>query len=143
MLSRERFAWIWLCALAVVFGAYFTYLSVNADTVAGMHMGQRITLLAVALGSLGVIAGLTALLGRDREDDGTPTPIDERDRRIEARAAVYAYYVLMAGIIVVGCVMPFTTGGWTIVHATLLAIAAAEIVHAGLVIHAYRRGLRV
>lgn len=143
MLSRERFAWVWLGALAVVFGAYFTYLSVNADAVAAMHMGQRILVLAVALGSLGVIAALTFLLGRDREEDGSPTPIDERDRRIDSRASVYAYYVLMAGIIVVGCVMPFTSGGWTIVHATLLAIAVAESVHASLVILGYRRGLRV
>jgi hypothetical protein len=143
MLSKERFAWVWLTALAVVFALYFTYVSVNADAVAAMHMGQRIGLLALALGSLGVIAMLTAFFGRHREDDGTPTPIDERDCRIDSRASVYAYYVLMAGIIVVGCVMPFTTGGWTIVHATLLAIAAAEIVHAGLVIVGYRRGWRV
>ncbi|KAF1726992.1 hypothetical protein [Pseudoxanthomonas japonensis] len=143
MLSKERFAWVWLTALVVVFALYFTYVSVNADAVAAMHMGQRIGLLAIALGSLGVIALLTAVFGRHREEDGTPTLIDERDRRIDSRASVYAYYVLMAGIIVVGCVMPFTTGGWTIVHATLLAIAAAELVHAGLVIHGYRRGLRV
>ncbi len=143
MLSQERFAWVWLSALTVVFGAYFAYVSVNADAVGAMHMGQRILLLALALGSLGVIAGLTALLGRHREEDGTPTPTDERDRRIESRASVYAYYVLMAGIIIVGCVMPFTTGGWTIVHAALLAIAVAECVHAALVIHGYRRGLRV
>lgn len=142
MLSRERFAWVWLTALAVVFGLYFAYISLNAGAVAAMHMGQRISLLALALGSLGVIAGLTALLGRQREEDGTPTPVDERDRQIEARASVYAYYVLMAGIIVVGCVMPFTTGGWSIVHAALLAIAAAESVHSGLVIHGYRRGWR-
>jgi len=119
MLSRERFAWVWLTALAVVFGLYFAYISLNAGAVAAMHMGQRISLLALALGSLGVIAGLTALLGRQREEDGTPTPIDERDRQIEARASVYAYYVLMAA---------------------LLAIAAAESVHSGLVIHGYRRG---
>ena len=140
MLSKERFAWVWLTALAVVFALYFTYISVNADAVAGMHMGQRSGRLAIALGSLGVIALLTTLFGRHREEDGTPTPIDERDRRIEARASVYAYYVLMAGIILVGCVMPFTTGGLTIVHATVLAIAAAECVHATLVIHGYRRG---
>ena len=35
MLSKERFAWVWLTALAVVFALYFTYVSVNADAVAG------------------------------------------------------------------------------------------------------------
>jgi len=105
MLSKERFAWVWLTALAVVFALYFTYLAVYADAVAAMHMGQRIGLLALA--------------------------------------SVYAYYVLMAGIIIVGCVMPFLAGGWTLVHATLLAIAAAEFVHSGLIIHGYRRGVRV
>ena len=142
MLSKERFAWVWLTALAVVFALYFTYLAVYADAVAAMHMGQRIGLLALALGSLGIIAGLTYLLGRQREEDGSPTPTDERDRRIESRASVYAYYVLMAGIIIVGCVMPFLAGGWTLVHATLLALAAAEFVHSGLIIHGYRRGVR-
>ncbi|PZQ24300.1 MAG: hypothetical protein DI562_18110 [Stenotrophomonas acidaminiphila] len=96
MLSKERFAWVWLTALVVVFAIYFTYVSVNADAVAAMHVGQRIGLLAIALGSLGVIALLTAVFGRHREEDGTPTPIDERDRRIDSRASVYAYYVLMS-----------------------------------------------
>ncbi|MEL1264983.1 hypothetical protein [Pseudoxanthomonas putridarboris] len=143
MLPRERFAWIWLGALAVVFGAYFTYLSVNADAVAAMHMGQRIGLLALALGSLGVIAALTALLVRNREEGGGLAPTDERDRLIAYRASSFAYYTLMAGIIIVGCVMPFTTSGWDIVHAALLAIAVSESVHTGLILHAYRRGLRV
>ena len=143
MLSRERFAWVWLTALAVVFALYFAYVSVNADAVAALHMGQRIGLLAMALGALGIIAAVAYLVTRERDEEGRLVPADERDRRIEARASMYAYYVLMAGIILVGCVMPFTTGGWTIVHTTLLAIAASEFVHSGLIIHGYRRGLRV
>jgi hypothetical protein len=48
----------------------------------------------------------------------------------------------MAGIIMVGCVMPFTDSGWRIVHTTLFFILIAEVVHSGLVVAGYRRGLR-
>ena len=66
--------------------------------------------------------------------------MDERDRLIDLRASAIAYYVLMAGMIVVGCVMPFQHTGWDIAHAALRAIAIAEIVHSGLVVMWYRRG---
>ncbi len=65
---------------------------------------------------------------------------DERDRFIEQRSSKVAYYVLMAGIIYAGMVLPFTQGGWDIVHAALFAIAAAEIVHGVMIMVGYRRG---
>ena len=46
----------------------------------------------------------------------------------------------MVGILVVGCVMPFSAGGWHIVNAALLALVASEIVRYGVIVVSYRRG---
>lgn len=137
MLARERFAWVWMTSLIGVLGGYFFALR-SLDAAALGH-AQQIGLLAAALGSLGVIALLTRLLIRDRGEDAG---VDERDRLIEHKGAAAAYYVLVAGMILVGCVMPFGATGWKIVHAAVLAIAVAEIVHYGMVIVGYRAGWR-
>lgn len=134
MLPRERFAWIWLVTLVVVFGVYFTGVTLGRETWQAQGMLQKIGWLALTLGSMGVVA-LAAWLFTRRGGE-----VDERDRLIELRASSVAYYVLMAGMIVVGCVLPFVAGGWQIVHAALLAIALAEIVQGGLVVFWYRRG---
>jgi hypothetical protein len=55
------------------------------------------------------------------------------------RSVSSAYYVLIAGMILVGCVMPFRSGGWTIIHAALAMIILAEIVHYTVVVSCYRR----
>jgi hypothetical protein len=67
------------------------------------------------------------------------TPPDERDRAIMSRSVSSAYYGLIAGMIMVGCVMPFNSRGWTIVNAALFMIVAAEVVHYGMIVVSYRR----
>ncbi|MCP9874363.1 hypothetical protein KBY92_12490 [Synechococcus sp. Cruz CV-v-12] len=67
-------------------------------------------------------------------------PPDERDRAIARRSVSAAYNVLIAGMIVVGCVMPFNSGGWTLVSTAVAAIVLAQTVHYGLSIWCYRRG---
>jgi hypothetical protein len=51
----------------------------------------------------------------------------------------FAYYALIAGMILVGVVMPFNSGGWTIINAALFMIILAEVVHYGTVVISYRR----
>jgi hypothetical protein len=46
--------------------------------------------------------------------------------------------VLIAGMILVGCIMPFSSTGWTIVNAAILWIVAAEVVHYSIVVASYR-----
>ncbi len=67
------------------------------------------------------------------------TPPDERDRAITSRSITFAYYVLIAGMILVGCIMPFNSGGWRIINAALAMIVAAELVHYGVIVVSYRR----
>lgn len=142
MLPRERFAWVWLTALVVVFSLYFAAIAMlqPPSTVPG---SLQFVLLSMATGVLALAALGAHLVGR------LPTPLrhvqqpDERDRLIEARSSAAAYYVLMAGMLLVGCVMPFNKSGWDIVHGALLAIAVAEIVHYGMIVFGYRRGWRV
>ena len=138
MLSRERFAWVWITALVVVLGLYFAAVSMTHYTHPELSPLGRIGLLAIALGALGLIAFGTWLYGYLRER-GEVTE-DERDRFIDRRASKTAYYVLLAGIIYAGMVLPFTHGGWDIVHAALFWIAVAEIVHSGMILIGYRRG---
>ena len=55
------------------------------------------------------------------------------------RAIALAYYVLIAGMILVGVVMPFIASGWTLVNTALYMIIIAEIVHYGSTVLSYRR----
>ncbi|HEY9133723.1 MAG TPA: DUF2178 domain-containing protein [Dyella sp.] len=139
MLPRERFAWVWVTALVVVFGTYFTVVGIQQSQATPSFVARMGTL-AIALGSLGIIAGVTHLiirLGNARHEAAVP---DERDHLIEWRAASVAYYVLMAGMVLVGCVMPFGNSTWNMVHMALLTIAIAEIAHHGMIVLGYRRG---
>ena len=79
-----------------------------------------------------------SFLNRSAPEDARVPP-DERDLAIVRRSISSAYYVLIGGMIVVGCVMPFNSGGWSIINAALLMIVAAELVHYGVVIASYRR----
>jgi uncharacterized membrane protein len=92
---------------------------------------------AVALQVIILAAGHAYLRLAWREDAGLPA--DERDREIERRAITWAYYVLIAGMIVVGFVTPFTSHGWGIVNAALLIVVAAEAVHYAGIGLSYRR----
>ena len=140
MLRRERSAWIWLGALVVIFGAYFATVHALQSESTEPAFTTQIALLAAALLSLGGVALFDWLI-RLRQDRRQETPpFDERDKLIELRSSSAAYYVLILGMILVGCVMPFSANGWEIVHAALLAILIAEIVHHGLIVMGYRRG---
>jgi hypothetical protein len=138
---RERFAWMWLATMIVAYGAYFAAVALlpgSGETPALRDFG----LLAAAGAAQMAALGLFWLIVRLRAGRDFLPPRDERDRAIEHRSSAMAYYVLIAGMILVGCVMPFGAGGWDIVHAAILAIVVAELVHHGMVVVGYRRGWR-
>lgn len=140
MLPKERFAWVWMTALVIVFGLYFAWIQARHYVQPDPTFLARIGALAIALSTLAVIAGATHLYLRMRRGEGGEIQEDERDRAIELRATTIAYYVLMAGICYVGCYLPFESSGWDIVHAALQSIAVAEIVKCVITLRGYRKG---
>lgn len=138
MPHRERTAWTWLAGLVVIFSIYFTVVILKEP--AEPPFLERIRDLAIALGTLGVLALVTQALPRLTPAGREAAKMDERDRLIEYKAASRSYQVLIFGMILIGCIMPFTEPAWKIVNTALLAIAIAEATRVASVLLGYRRG---
>ncbi len=136
---REKTAWLSLVAIIITFGPYFTIVAVRpvpGDPMPNLH---QLGLFAVTAIVQMLILGIGHLYLRRRSLPEARLPLDERDQAIVRRSISCAYYVLIAGMILVGCVMPFNSGGWSIINAALFMIIAAELVHYGVVVFSYRR----
>ena len=136
---REKTARLSLIAMALAFGPYFVIVASGRFRSGGLPDLRQLGLYAVAatVQVLMLCAG-HFFLRRWSPEDAQTAP-DERDLAIMRRSVSFAYYVLIAGMIVVGCVMPFVTSGWAIINAAFLMIVAAEVVHYGVVVLSYRR----
>lgn len=143
MVQKERFALVWLIALITILGVYFVFASIIRASDTEPRFVVQISGLAAALISLAAVVGVYSLITFARYPDRSISDLDERDRLIEFKASQTAYKVLIAGMIVVGCVMPFNKIGWDIVNAAVFAIAISEVIRSGLILRGYRRGLRV
>ncbi len=139
MAVREQFAWLWLSALVLTYGVYFTTIAVWQARGEIPFLMEVVLLSAAALAQM-IILGVGTLVARLRREPGARTKPDERDRAIKHRATTMGYYVLIAGMIVVGCIMPFSASGWEVAHVAVLAIVIAEIVTEALVVRAYQSG---
>jgi hypothetical protein len=136
---REKTAWLSLLAMAVTFGPYFTMTATRAVSSEPMPNLRQLGWFAVtAIGQM-LILGVGHLYLRRGSVQDARMPLDERDQAIVRRSVSSAYYVLIAGMILVGCVMPFNSSGWSIINAALFMIIAAEVVHYGVVVFSYRR----
>jgi hypothetical protein len=136
---REKVAWLSLLAMVVAFGPYFVAAATASHPPQAMPDLHQLGLFALTVIVQVFILAVGHLLLRKASPDDAHTPPDERDRAIMRRAMTLAYYVLIAGMIQVGCVMPFYAGGWAIVNAALFMIIAAEVVHYTMVVVSYRR----
>jgi hypothetical protein len=136
---REKTAWLSLLAMFVTFGPYFTVIATRALPSEPMPNLRQLDLLAVTTIVQVLILGLGHLYLWRASAQEARMPLDERDQAIKRRSVSSAYYVLIAGMILVGCVMPFNSSGWTIINAALFMIIAAEVVHYGVVVFSYRR----
>jgi hypothetical protein len=138
MSYREKIAWLSLIAMAVAYGPYFKFVARGSGPWEPLPQLHPLGLFALASIVRMLILGAGYLylrLGSHREER---PPMDERERAIEHRSISAAYYVLIAGMILVGCFMPFSSAGWTIVNAAIFWIVAAEVVHYSVVVASYR-----
>ncbi|MBY0562738.1 MAG: DUF2178 domain-containing protein [Hyphomonadaceae bacterium] len=136
MVAREQFAWVWLVTMVVTYGVYFVAVALTGDTT---FWRQIVMFAATAIAQVVIVAIASAVIALRHKNELSG---DERDRAIEHRASAIAYQVLICGMILVGCLMPFNHAGWDIFHAAVFAIVLAEIVRHGLIVAAYRRGLQ-
>jgi hypothetical protein len=135
---REKLAWLALIAMVVAYGPYFALVGRGPgswEPLPRLHPLSFFALVSIVRVLILGAGYLYLRLGTPREER---LPLDERDRTIEHRSINSAYYVLMTGMILVGCFMPFSATGWTIVNAAIFWIVAAEIVHYGVVVASYR-----
>jgi hypothetical protein len=139
MPHREKVAWLSLAAMAVTFIPYFGFMAISPPAAKLPDM-RSLGLLAATLVAQSLILGAGHLWLRIRSPEESRLPADERDRAISRRSLGVAYYFLIAGFTLVGCVLPFTSGGWTIVNAAVGAIVTAEVVHYGVAVWSYRQG---
>jgi hypothetical protein len=136
---REKTAWLSLVAMVVTFGPYFAATATRALPGEPMPDLRQLGWLAVTATIQMLILGVGHLYLRRGSSEEARMPLDERDQAITRRSVSSAYYFLIAGMILVGCVMPFNSGGWSIINAALFMIIAAEVVHYGVVVLSYRR----
>jgi len=137
---QERVAWVSLAAFTLPYIFYFAWLGFKAGPVAQMPVLNLMLPFALAAGSSALVYGLGRLWLWLRFRDDARLPLDERDRAIARRSLSVAYGILIAGMIVVGGLMPFSRAGWEIVHPAVAFILLAEIVNHGTTIWLYRRG---
>ena len=135
---REKTAWLSLLAMAITFGPYFTMTAMHLLPSEPMPNLRQLALFAATAIVEMVILGVGHLYLRRRSTEEARMPLDERDQTIMRRSVSSAYYVLIAGMILVGGVMPFNSNGWSIINAALFMIVAAEVVHYGVVVFSYR-----
>jgi hypothetical protein len=135
---REKTAWLSLVAMAVTFGPYFTFVAASPPAGPLPDLRQLGLYAVVAITQM-FILGIGHLLLRRSSPEDASMPLDERDRAIVSRSMSTAYYVLIAGMILVGCVLPFVAGGWSIVNAALFTIVITEVTRYGIVVLSYRR----
>ena len=136
---REKIAWLYLTAMVVCFGPYFAVVGAGTFQSDSLPNLRQLGFYAIVAGAMAVIMLVGHAVMRRQSPDEARLPPDERDRTIMYRSMTIAYYVLIVGTILVGIVMPFTSGGWTIINAAIFMIIAAEIVHYGVVVVSYRK----
>ncbi|WP_440524985.1 hypothetical protein [Sphingomonas sp.] len=137
MAYREKIAWLTLGCMIVAYTVYFSL-------VLSGHVGPRLLDIVWTFGIVASIQAIVVIVGHivlamASGPEGRAQP-DERDRAIARRGGNIGYFVLLAGTILVGVVMPFSDPAPKIVNTALLAIVLAEAVRYVLILQSYRRG---
>ncbi len=136
---REKLAWLSLAAMAITFGPYFAALAAGLLPGDDVPDFRKLALYAVVALSQATILGVGHLVLRRLSPQDARQPMDERDLAIRHRAVSWGYHLLIAGMILVGVMMPFSSHGWAIVNAALFMIVAAEFLRYAITAASYRR----
>ena len=139
MAFREKTAWLELVTMLVAYGVYVGIVG----PAAGFGEERMLDIVwsfgpVAAAHAIAVIVGAIFIAVTARKE--AEARADERDRAIARRGATIGYYMLIAGMIVVGGIMPFSEPPWMIVNAALFAIVLAETVNNAVILISYRRG---
>lgn len=138
MTYREKTSWLTLVAMVLAYSLYFgLVLAGHPASTSPFAMLWLFGPIAATQGVV-VMAGYAWLAIEARKSPRSR--IDERDRAITARGAQISYYVLLAGTILVGVIMPFTDPPMRIVNSALFAIVLAELTGLIVIVTSYRRG---
>jgi hypothetical protein len=135
---REKTAWLSLIAMAVTLIPYFTLIALDPPKGTA-HDFRWLALYAVAVIVQLAILGGGRLWLRLQSPDEAKAPLDERDNAIHRSSLSAAYNILIAGMIAVGCLMPFGSPAPMICVSAIFVIVVAEVVHHSLIVVGYRR----
>ena len=140
MAFREKMAWFTLVSFILTYAVYFGIAAPAVD-----FGRDKMLDIVWSFGPVAAVHGLISIIGSvgiaiaARRDASNVA--DERDRAIDRKATVVAYYIMMTGMIIVGVAGPFTQPPYVIVNLSLAVIVICQIVHDALVIVGYRRGV--
>jgi amino acid transporter len=134
---REKTAWLTLVCMALAYSLYFTLILLRP---AAPTLIDILWLFGTIAGTQAIVVIIGSIVLALRAKGENRRPADERDKAIARRGATSAYYVLMAGMILVGVVMPFGDPAPKIVNTALLALVIAEAVRLVIIVLSYRRG---
>ncbi|HEX8585600.1 MAG TPA: hypothetical protein VF680_14475 [Allosphingosinicella sp.] len=139
MAFREKIAWLTLATMLIAYGVYFGIIGPSVG-FGERHLVDIVWSFGLVAGvhAIAMIVGAIALAVTATREANAGA--DERDRAIDRRASLVAYYVLLVGMILVAVVMPFSEPSWKIVNAGLVAIVLAEAARHGIILLSYRRG---
>ena len=102
MAYREKLAWLSLAAIVAAFVPYFTIVAMRSGTETQLIPQLELYTIAVAVQLMILGAGYWVLRRQSPSDAAMPP--DERDVAIANRSTTVAYYVLMTGTVIVGCI---------------------------------------
>lgn len=139
MAFRERVAWLTLGALVVMYGLYFGVVGPAAGFGARSMLDIVWSFGPLAAAHAAVMAVGAAALALAARNEAKAPP-DERDRALDRRGSQVGYYVLLAGLVLVGVVMPFSEPPWKIVNTGLLVVVLAEVARHVVILGGYRLG---
>jgi len=139
---REKSAWVSLITTVGIWGTYFWIIGqgllerrsldgLPADTV-GLFVGGVVLIVIVQI----ILAIAVAVVSGKHAD----TPMDERERLIDLKAARAGFYALNGAVFCVSALWMAGASPLVMANGILLAMVVGEVVHSGGKIVGYRRG---